>query len=111
MNTYVQLELAKNYIVGVEVVHAKNFPDALIALDFGPCDAWEDYAVSMNECGLMSNDRLEELRQGPDNDELKDEVAEFAAEHWGPDGYYILEIKPDGSVTTRPEVVNRAQVM
>lgn len=111
MNTYVLVGLVKNRIFEVEVVHAENLPKALIALDFGPCDAWEDHAVAMNECGLMSDDRLEELRQGPDNDELKDEVAEFAAEHWGPDDYYILEIKPDGSVTVLPEMVTRAAVM
>lgn len=112
MNTYVLLELVRNYLVGIEVAHAKSFRDALIALDFAPYDVWEDFATSMNECGLMTDDRLEELRcMGSDNDEIKEEVADYAAEHWGTEGHYILEVKPDGSVTTRPEMANRMEVM
>lgn len=110
-NTYVLVEITRNYLTDREVVFAESFREALIAFDFGPYDAWEDFAVNMNECGLMSDDRLEELRQGPDNDVLKEEVADYAVEHWGTSGCYIMEIKPDGSVTTHPEMSNRIEVM
>ena len=111
MNTYVLMQLVRNRLVETKVVHAENYRDALIALDFAPYDAWEDFAVSMNECELMTDDRLEEHRQGPDNDVLKDEVADYAVEHWGPSDHYILEIEPDGTVTSHPEMANRIEVM
>jgi len=110
-NTYVLVDITKSCLTDAEVVHAESFREALIALDFGPYDAWEDFAVEMNECGLMTDDRLEEHRQGPDNDVLKNEVADFAVEHWGTGGCYILEIEPDGTVTSHPEMSNRTEVM
>jgi len=110
-NTYVLVEITRNYLTDCEVVFAESFREALIALDFGPYDAWADFAVNMNECGLMSNDRLEEFRSEGKDDELREEVADYAVAHWGTSGCYILEIEPNGSITTRPETSNRIEIM
>jgi len=110
MNTYVLIGLVKNRLFETKVVYAKSFREALIALEFAPYDPWETFAVNMHEAGLITEDRLEELQQAS-NDELKEAVADYAAENWGPYDHYILEIEPNGSITTRPEMSNRMEIM
>lgn len=112
-NTYVYIEVRKDHLVGTKSTKAESFRDALIDFDFYPYDPWEDYAASMNELGILSDERLEKLR--PDSgiaysDELKETVADYAVKHWCSLGYYILEILPDGSVISHPEKSNRMAV-
>lgn len=119
MNTYVLIEIIKSQIVEVEAVHAESFREALIALEFGPYCPWGDIAASMLKEGLITEKELDrhgarlQLYEVPKelDEEFAQAIADYAVEHWEPSEHYILEIGPYGSVTTRPEMSNRMEVM
>lgn len=117
MNTYVLIELVNGYLIETEVVQAESFREALIALEFRPYDLWEDIIGSMYDKGLITDDRLKELHTLP-NEEVaqKQAIGDYAVEYWWPivtsgGGHYILEIRPDGSVSTRPGMTSRLEAM
>lgn len=124
MNTYIYMELVNGYLTDVETVRAENFREALIALEFRPYCPWGDIATWMRKEGLITEKELARhharLQLYEDHRELDEEfaqaIADYAVEHWEPtmtreNGYYILEIEPDGSVTTRPEMTSRMEAM
>jgi len=124
MNTYILIELVNGYLIEVETVQAESFREALIALEFGPYCPWGDIAASMLEEGRITEEELDrhskrlQLYETPKelDEEFAQAIGDYAVEYWWPivnreEGHYILEFKPDGSVTTRPGMTSRLEAM